>query len=109
MMNVKEIIIDYLKSHGYDGLCNDDCGCGIDNIAPCDECFLSCVPAYHVFDINGNLGNSRYSPTLQYVRIDKKLHSCPKCKSNNIKCRGIIYNCEDCGERWQHGLRKIIK
>lgn len=25
---------------------------------------------------------------------------CPKCKSNNLKFRGIIWNCEDCGCRW---------
>jgi hypothetical protein len=37
-MNVKELIIAQLKAMGADGLvCPDeDCGCGIDDFAPCD-------------------------------------------------------------------------
>jgi hypothetical protein len=47
-MNCKEIIIEYLKTHGFDGLCNPygECGCGIDDLIPC-ECDISeCSPAY---------------------------------------------------------------
>lgn len=44
-MNCKEIIIEKLKALGADGLCGDDCGCGIDNLFPCDSCCLDCVPA----------------------------------------------------------------
>ena len=38
-MNGKEIIQDWLKEHGYDGLClpDDDCGCVIDDLVPCDS------------------------------------------------------------------------
>ncbi len=49
-MNVKEIIQDYLRKNGYDGLCcpEDPCGCSIDDLMPCEEsCILIvCKPAY---------------------------------------------------------------
>ena len=42
-MNGKEIIIDWLKSHGFDGLYlpDGDCGCIVDDLVPCDSdpCF----------------------------------------------------------------------
>ena len=45
-MNVNEIIKKYLRENGYDGLCNEKCGCGIDNLMPCDTfACQSCVPA----------------------------------------------------------------
>jgi hypothetical protein len=44
---VKEIVADYLKKNGYDGLCRDWCGCGLDDIMPCsDEIRHNCRPAY---------------------------------------------------------------
>ena len=46
-MTVKEIIGNYLKQTGYSGLCSDDCGCGLDDIAPCDGNPLDCEPAYN--------------------------------------------------------------
>lgn len=36
-MNVREIVCDWLKAHGMDGLAADDCGCGIDDLAPCGD------------------------------------------------------------------------
>ena len=46
-MTVREILIDYLKANGYDGLCTDDCGCGIEGLGPCcDDYQLRCKPAY---------------------------------------------------------------
>jgi len=44
-MTVTEIVWDYLKSHGYDGLCGDECGCGLDDLMPCDR-HTDCVPGY---------------------------------------------------------------
>jgi hypothetical protein len=44
---VKEIVADYLKANGYDGLCCDGCGCGLgDHFMPCEERFVGCKPAY---------------------------------------------------------------
>ena len=39
-LNVKQILVEYLKSNGYDGLCNWGCGCGIDNLNY-DNCISS--------------------------------------------------------------------
>lgn len=52
-MTVAEIVKAYLVKNGYDGLCTEDCGCGVDNLFPCDgqgACDAlgceACVPAY---------------------------------------------------------------
>jgi hypothetical protein len=45
-MTAKEIIIKYLKDNGYDGLYDDDCGCGIDDLMPCGNSPYYCNPAY---------------------------------------------------------------
>ena len=50
-IDCKQIITDYLKSNGFDGLCGDGCGCGLDNLCPCvenDGNPLLCKPAYAV-------------------------------------------------------------
>ena len=41
-MNIKEIVTEYLKSHGFDGLYHDDCGCDLQDLMPCDEPNLNC-------------------------------------------------------------------
>lgn len=43
-----EIVKEYLKKNGYDGLCNLNCGCTIDDLTPCCEDFSYCVPGYKV-------------------------------------------------------------
>ena len=35
-MTVKDIVTEYLKAHGYDGLAAEDCGCGLDDLMPCE-------------------------------------------------------------------------
>ncbi len=48
-MTVKEILIEWLKEHGYSGLWNEDeCGCGIDDFMPCGESPENCQPGYRV-------------------------------------------------------------
>jgi hypothetical protein len=51
-MTVKEILIEYLTVNGYQGLCNECCGCGIadpDDFIPCEgEIVNNCTPAYLV-------------------------------------------------------------
>ena len=47
-MTVKEIIKDYLGKNGFDGLCSENCGCGLYNLMPCgNDDALSCEPAYN--------------------------------------------------------------
>ncbi len=41
----------WLKANGYDGLCpalewHCDCGCGLDDLMPCDEPGIRCVAAW---------------------------------------------------------------
>lgn len=46
-MNVRKIIIKHLKENGFDGLyCPGECACVIDDLAPCDEIMLDCLPGY---------------------------------------------------------------
>ncbi len=47
-MTVEEIVIEYLKANGFDGLYNDDCGCFLDDLIPCSECCSNCQPGYRV-------------------------------------------------------------
>ena len=49
-MNVEQIVIAYLTEHGHDGLClveegRIECGCGLDDLAPCGNLGAECVPA----------------------------------------------------------------
>ena len=49
-MNVEQIVIAYLTEHGHDGLCliedgSIECGCGLDDFAPCGNLGAECVPA----------------------------------------------------------------
>jgi len=45
-MNLKEIVVTYLKDNGYDGLCNEDCGCALDDLICCEEPKPDCEPGY---------------------------------------------------------------
>jgi hypothetical protein len=45
-MTVKGFVFEGLKLMGADGLCTTECGCDIDDLAPCDgEGIIQCVPA----------------------------------------------------------------
>lgn len=47
-MTVLDIVEQYLKDNGYDGLCDDDeCGCVLGDLAPCCSYFSECMPAYN--------------------------------------------------------------
>jgi hypothetical protein len=48
MTTVKEIVIAALKEMGADGLCEGECGCGLDNLMPCETVPIWCVPAKKV-------------------------------------------------------------
>ena len=69
-MTTKEIIIKYLKDHGYDGLCTEDCGCGIDNLFPCtlgNDFRDECVPAYKHLKETDTIGvYNQYIPDVWY-------------------------------------------
>ena len=47
ILDVEHIIIKYLSEVNANGLCHSDweCGCGIDNLFPCENPSGDCVPA----------------------------------------------------------------
>jgi hypothetical protein len=46
MPNVRDVISAWLIEHGYDGLYNDDCGCNLDDLLPCDRDCGGCQPGH---------------------------------------------------------------
>lgn len=44
-MTVRDIVKEYIITHGGDGLCDTDCGCGIDDLFPCDSNPAECIVA----------------------------------------------------------------
>jgi hypothetical protein len=53
-MDVKQIVIAYLRMNGYDGLYLDcNCGCEIDDLAPCGQFNEACAPGYKRPDKTG--------------------------------------------------------
>ena len=48
-MTVKEIVKDCLEKNGYDGLCSENCGCGLHDLMPCSGSETNnCQPAYKI-------------------------------------------------------------
>ena len=49
-MNIREIVSEWLKEHGYDGLYSqDECACALSDLMPCGEVFPEdCEPGYKV-------------------------------------------------------------
>ena len=64
MMDVIEIVVDWLKQNGGIGLYRPgECGCGIDDLAPCGQIDGSCEMAAKVIkcDKHGDLYGSKSS------------------------------------------------
>ena len=48
-MTISDIVLEYLKSNGYDGLMKEDCGCTINDYMPCGGEYIDdCETAYAV-------------------------------------------------------------
>jgi hypothetical protein len=103
----KEIIIKYLKENGFDGLAGDNCGCGIDELCPCDGNPMECSPAIKTRQDCEECkekcdasGESEFCYKEIGEPIIPKMSPCPNCHSNNIKCHGSFFTCCDCGHLW---------
>ena len=61
--HVVEIIASWLRAHGFDGLVADmeECGCSVDDLAPCGGPFGSCRPGYKGPDPSGECDSLIYS------------------------------------------------
>lgn len=54
-MNIKEIVTEYLEKNGYDGLCNEDCGCFLtDGLFVCGEIYPDCLAGHEGISVEGN-------------------------------------------------------
>ena len=51
-MNAKQMIKEYLYNNGYDGLCSieGECGCKLDDLAPCYHLSIDDCQAGHLVD-----------------------------------------------------------
>lgn len=47
-MTVLKLMAIQLRQMGADGLCNDECGCELGDLAPCKDYMGDCVPAIAV-------------------------------------------------------------
>ncbi len=45
-MNIKEIVEDWLTDKVFDGLCYEECGCGLGDLFACDDVNDKCVAAF---------------------------------------------------------------
>ena len=45
---VIEIVRTYLQKNSYDGLCNVECGCFLDDLMPCSEPQSDCEAGYRI-------------------------------------------------------------
>ena len=46
---VKDIVADYLKEHGFDGLYSEVCGCRLEGLISCDDSYCAdCQPGYAI-------------------------------------------------------------
>jgi hypothetical protein len=45
-MTVKKIVEERLRKDGFDGLCCDGCGCRVDDLMPCGDVVMDCVPGH---------------------------------------------------------------
>jgi hypothetical protein len=87
-MNVKEIVKEYLLNNGYDGLCNDDCGCCLDDLMPCEGDIGSCEPGYKKpcncdDGCDFHMSKKKYDFCYQYCKDFVEEHCYYKCLSES--------------------------
>lgn len=57
-ITTSDIVRNYIKEHGFDGLCNPglECGCLLSDLVPCGDGIGDCQPGYKNGDEDGNVG-----------------------------------------------------
>ena len=72
-MNIREIVAEWLKANGYDGLAGgNDCGCDLDDLMPCNEIWEDCVAGHKVpCDCEGDC-EMNYWPRIGHVVPGRK-------------------------------------
>ena len=84
-MTVLDIVREYLKENGYDGLCDGDgCGCCAEDLMPCNYMgCMTCVPGYKVEKKDACRMGFDTDYDRDWVIVERKVkHSkepCPEC------------------------------
>ena len=91
-MYCKDIIMDWLKEHGYDGLVSIDleCGCGFDDFIPCDDIDMDeCEPGYYHADVAAYFREKTQEAngapeitSLEQIRIIRDIEA----RESKVKC-----------------------
>lgn len=112
-MKVKDILIKWLKSHGCNGLYNsdgDECGCGIDELMPCERWCLDCVPAK--YDALADC----YRPVKQIEHNDCNCTLCQLCAARERIEQSrdfdeLLKYCDDLEELWldEYTKRELLE
>ena len=73
-LDVGDIIIKYLQDNGYDGLVypDNECGCSLDDLCPCDCLNTSCKAGYKVkCDDSCEHEHSTFGGSDWHMQLDK--------------------------------------
>lgn len=73
MKTVLQIVVEYLQERRYDGLCNaeQECGCGMDDLAPCGNLGDDCRPAVAVSVTEADCPHPGLAPgDLTYIPVE---------------------------------------
>jgi len=80
-VNIKNMIIEQLRCIGADGLCGEECGCGIDDLMPCgDPHERECVAACKV----GNEYRPFYEPKEEMEELHPMRISALQIRAHDI-------------------------
>ena len=79
-LTISKIVHEYLKDNGYDGLCCEECGCGLDDLMPCDGDCINCVPAYINYCVKCD-----EKETCTFISMDKCYSAVKKHEPTNCQ------------------------
>jgi hypothetical protein len=98
MKTVRDILIQAIRAAGGDGLCRNECGCSVKDLAPCGSISENCVIAKDVGPKNGceHYFEPLVESTPDKTSVDEK--SCgEECANRAYKCYEV---CKDFS-RWK--------
>ena len=93
IIDVQEIIIEWLTEDGYDGLYrNNECCCKIEDIGPdhCSKNAFKCTPGYLQPDPTGEVGDWKIGPMDEESVKRKRRRRIEKVIKFNEKCNDLI-------------------
>jgi len=83
-VNVKGIVEHWLRGNKYDGLCSEECGCYVDDLAPCGQFGWDCEPG-HVRsgcscgeNCDGEIWPGKREETMNRAELNKRARALQK-------------------------------